>query len=197
MDDLLELLKDLDKCIVGKYFVWGGLMLGLHRDGKPIDGDNDIDIVLVDDAYIDFDKLPESIGCQQYYMHKKIYRKGFPVFKPKNKWNEYCSYVRMLPENVGKNRCQVLREASKSYGDEYIEPYFSNVYIDVDHLRINSDNVYKNKYFPKCYLNKKEVDSIQYVQYASMSIPLPTYLDDVCARHYGESWTMPDPNWLY
>tara|TARA_R110002050_G_scaffold128705_1_gene250044 strand:+ start:70 stop:663 length:594 start_codon:yes stop_codon:yes gene_type:complete len=197
MDDLLDLLKDLDKAIVGKYFVWGGLMLGLHRDGKPIDGDNDIDIVLVDDAYIDYSKLPESVGSQKYYMQEKIYRRGYPTFKPKNKWTEYISYIRMLPENLGKNRCQILKIASKSYSDEYIKPEFSNIYIDVDYLKLDKDSQYKNKYFPKCYLKEKEIKSIQYVEYASMHIPMPTYLDDVCERHYGETWNIPDANWKY
>ena len=197
MNDLLELLRDLEKAIVGKWFVWGGLLLGLHRDGKPIDGDNDIDIVLVDDAYIDYSKLSESIGSQQYFMHEKIFRRGHPTFKPKNKWNEYCSYIRMLPENVGKNRCEILKEASKTYSDGYIEPEFSNVYIDVDYLKLDKDSQYKNKYFEKCYLKEKEVSSLQYVEYASMSIPLPCYLDDVCERHYGENWTVPDKNWKY
>ena len=197
MNDLLELLKDLDKAIEGKYFVWGGLMLGLHRDGCPIKNDNDIDIVLVDGAYIDYDKLPDSIGSQQYYMHEKIYRRGHPTFKPKNKWNEYCSYIRMLPENVGKNRCEILKIASDSYAEDYIKPDFSNVYIDVDYLHLDKDSQYKNKYFPKCYLKKEEVDSIQYFDYGGLSLPMPVYLDEVCNRHYGNTWDIPNPNWKY
>jgi len=196
-DNLLNLLKDLGECIEGKWFVWGGLMLGLHRDGKFIKGDNDIDIVLVGDAYIDYDKLPDSIGSEQYYMHEKIYRRGHPTFKPKNKWIEYCSYIRMLPENVGKNRCEILKIASKTYSDGYIEPNFSNVYIDIDYLKLDKDSQYKNKYFPKCYFKKEEVDSIQYFEYEGQSLPMPVNLDEVCRRHYGPSWNIPDPDWIY
>ena len=197
MNELLDLLKDLDKCIVGNYVVWGGLMLGLHRGGKPIENDKDIDICLIDDAYIDYDKLPDSIGTQQYYMHEKIYRRGESTFKPKNKWSEYCSYIRMIPENVGKNRCEIFKIASKTYSEGYIEPEFTDVFIDIDRLSLDSENQYKNQYFPKCFFLKKEISSIQYIEYNDLSIPVPTYLDDVCSRHYGDNWETPNKDWKY
>jgi len=197
MDELLLLLEDLDKCIVGKYVVWGGLMLGLHRDNKPLHWDKDIDICLIDDAYIDYDKLPESIGTQQYYMHEKIYRKGHKIFKPGNRWSEYVSYIRMLPENVGLNRAQLFKIAKETYYQDYIDPEFTEVFIDIDRLSLDSENQYKNKYFPKCYFLKKEIESIQYIDYEDYSIPVPTYLDDICCRHYGKNWDIPDPAWKY
>jgi len=54
-----------------------------------------------------------------------------------------------------------------------------------------------NKYFPKCYFLKKEIESIQYIDYEDFSIPVPTYLDDICCRHYGKNWDIPDPAWKY
>lgn len=197
--DLIDLLKDLSSCIVGKWIVYGGAMLGLHRDGKFLEWEKDIDIVLIDDAYIDYDKLKthESIGVQEYYMHTKIYRKGFPKYKVKNKWNEYVSYIRMLPENVGKNRAQLLKIASQTYSEEYKDSEFTICFIDVETMKLDKDNQYKTKYFPKCYFEKKEIDNIQYIQYGNMSIPTATYLDSVCARHYGEDWTIPNSNWKY
>ena len=198
-NDLLNLLKDLSTCIVGKWVVYGGTMLGLHRDGKFLDWEKDIDIVLIDDAYIDMDKLKSfnSIGFQDYYMHRKIYRKGFPVFKPKNKWTEYVSYIRMLPENVGKNRAELLKIASQTYSEQCITSHFTTCFIDVENMKLDSDEQYKSIYFPKCYFKKKEIDNIQYIEYGNMSIPLPTYLDEVCARHYGEDWHIPNKDWLY
>lgn len=196
MDDLTDLLRDLIPAIKGKWILWGGGMLGLHRDGKFIQGDNDLDIVLFDDAYIDFELLPDSIGSQMYYMNLKVYRRGHKIFKPANKWNEYLSFIRMKKENEGKNRCQVMKLASKTYSDEYIIPRFTECFIDVERVHLENDR-YIPKYFRKCYFKKKEIDNIQYIQYENMSIPVPCYLDDVCSRHFGEDWHIPRPDWKY
>ena len=196
MDDLTDLLRDLIPAIKGKWVLWGGGLLGLHRDGKFIQGDNDLDIVLFDDAYIDHDLLPDSIGSQMYYMNLKVYRRGHKIFKPKNNWNEYISFIRMKKENEGKNRCQVMKIASKTYKEEFIIPRFTECFIDVERVQLDGD-LYIPKYFRKCYFKKKEVDNIQYIQYENMSIPIPAYCCDVCDRHFGEDWEIPQPNWKY
>ena len=195
-NELLDLLNDLSKAIVGDWVVYGGLMLGLHRDGKPLHWDNDIDILLFDDAYIDFNLLPESVSHQKYYMNNKVYRKNKKIFKPKHDWIEYMSYIRMKPENKGKNRCEIMRIASNTYSNEYIKPEFTEVFIDVETVKLDFDR-YTPKYWDRCYFLQKEINSILYKEYNGMSIPLPNDLDTVCERHYGTDWTTPNPKWKY
>tara|TARA_R110001632_G_scaffold72816_4_gene168036 strand:- start:4188 stop:4781 length:594 start_codon:yes stop_codon:yes gene_type:complete len=197
MEHLSILLNDIIPAIKGKWCLWGGGLLGLHRSGKFIDGDNDLDIILFDDAYIDYNLLDkESIGSQNYYMNQKIYRKGKKIFKPKNKWIEYCSFIRMKDENKGKNRAEVLRIASNTYSQDYIKPEFTECFIDVEYIK-EKDDRYTPQYFRKCYFEKKEIDNIIYKQYGNMSIPIPSNLDIVCERHFGKNWRIPDPAWKY
>ena len=186
---LLALLKELSECIVGEWVVVGGAMLGIHRDCKLIEGDNDIDIYLLQGSYIK--KLPKHIGSQSYYMNDKIYYKDEEVWKPKNKWLEYISFVRMKPELKGLNRAELTAIACKTYQQEYIEPEFSDVQIDVHYLREDGTVPYWDKYNLKpIELNNIEV--IEYTdEYTTINLPVPGSLDDVCLRHYGPNWRIP------
>jgi len=186
---LLALLKELSEFIVGEYVLVGGGMLGLHRNGKLIDGDNDLDIYLLPGSYIG--DLPKHIGNQSYYMNDKIYYKNEEIWRPKNKWLEYLSYCRMKPELKGLNRPQLAAAASKTYKEEYIEPEFTSVHIDVHYLREDGTVPFWRKYD----LKPEELSNIQYIEYSdeftTLLLPLPGNVDNVCRRHYGENWRVP------
>tara|TARA_R110002126_G_C10349733_1_gene491526 strand:- start:235 stop:843 length:609 start_codon:yes stop_codon:yes gene_type:complete len=186
---LLALLKELSEFIVGEYVLVGGGMLGLHRNGKLIDGDNDLDIFLLPGSYIG--TLPKHIGIQSYYMDTKVYYKNEPLWKPKNKWLEYLSYCRMKPEMKGLNRPQLTAIASKTYKDEYIEPEFTEVHIDVHYLREDGTVAFWRNYD----LKPEELSNIEYIEYSdeftTLLLPLPGCLDSVCNRHYGSTWRVP------
>ena len=186
---LLALLKELSKCIVGEWVLIGGGMLGLHRDGKLIDDDNDLDIYLLPNASIK--NLPKHIGKQSYYMNDKIFYKNEELYKSKNKWLEYLSFARMKEEMKGLNRVQMISKASKTYKKEYIEPKFTEVQIDVHYLREDGTVPYWSKY----NLKPEEISDIEYIEYSdefsTLHIPLPRLLDNVCLRHYGPNWIRP------
>tara|TARA_R110002020_G_scaffold224651_3_gene434475 strand:- start:1047 stop:1658 length:612 start_codon:yes stop_codon:yes gene_type:complete len=187
---LLALLKELSEFIVGEYVLVGGGMLGLHRNGKLIDGDNDLDIYLLPGSYIS--TLPKHIGIQSYYMDTKVYYKNEPPWKPKNKWLEYLSFCRMKPEMKGLNRPQLTAASSKTYKEEYIEPEFTEVHIDVHYLREDGTVPFWEK---KYDLKPEELSNIQYIEYSdeftTLLLPLPGSLNDVCCRHYGPTWRVP------
>ena len=69
--ELIELLKNLIPKINGMWYLADGALLGLVREGKLIDYDNDIDLYILEDTTID---LTDSIlEQQQYYLCNKIY----------------------------------------------------------------------------------------------------------------------------
>ena len=186
---LLGLLAELKECIIGEWVLVGGAMLGIHRDCKLIEGDNDIDIFLLQGSYIG--NLPKHIGTQSYYMDTKVYYKNEPIWKPKNKWLEYLSFCRMKPELKGLNRPQLAAIASKTYKEEYIEPEFTEVHIDVHYLQDDGTV----PYWPKYDLKPEELSNIEYIEYSdeftTLLLPLPGCLDSVCNRHYGSTWRVP------
>ena len=186
---LLGLLKELNECIFGEWVLVGGAMLGIHRDCKLIEGDNDIDIFLLQGSYIG--NLPKHIGTQSYYMNDKIFYKNEPLWKPKNKWLEYLSFCRMKPEMKGLNRPQLTAASSKTYKEEYIEPQFTEVHIDVHYLQDDGTV----PFWPQYDLKSEELSNIQYIEYydeyTTLLLPLPGNLDGVCSRHYGHNWRIP------
>ncbi len=186
---LLALLSELKECIYGEWVLVGGAMLGFHRDCKLIINDNDIDIYLLPGSYIG--DLPKHIGNQSYYMNDKIYYKNESLPKAKNKWLEYLSFCRMKPELKGLNRPQLAAIASKTYKEEYIEPEFTEVHIDVHYLRDDGTVPFWRKYD----LKPEELSNIQYIEYSdeftTLLLPLPGCLDSVCNRHYGPTWLLP------
>ena len=71
MSELLSVLDRLKLAIIGDWFVGDGALLGIHRQGKLIEYDNDIDLILDEDCEIDLNG--SSLKIQEYYICDKIY----------------------------------------------------------------------------------------------------------------------------
>ena len=81
--DLLKVLETLIPCIKGKWFLGDGGLLGLIREGKLLDFDNDIDLYVFEDTEIDLSS--SVLEEQDYYLCKKIYHPN-NEYKPCHLW---------------------------------------------------------------------------------------------------------------
>tara|TARA_R110000823_G_scaffold296936_3_gene416937 strand:- start:509 stop:1141 length:633 start_codon:yes stop_codon:yes gene_type:complete len=198
---LKEILSDLCPMIYGRWFVGDGAMLGLTRTHDLIDHDTDIDIFLLPGSSV---KLPKTTkyNVQKYYMNDKFYDSTKPRVKL-NKWLEYISYQRMLPDNKNLSRFKLISKIKDKYRDESIDHQFSNPNIDIFYLIDNKEKkryecpIWTEKY--GVYFNYDEVDVIG----ANMDLgfmlplPLPDKCEIICDRQYGSNWRTPDSKFQY
>ena len=134
---LIEVLQELIPRINGSYWLGDGAFLGLVREGKLIDYDNDIDLYILQDTTID---LSDSIlEQQQYYLCNKIYNPNNDKLKL-NTWLEYCSLIKM--NNTKLNRSQVFQLAKETYNEKKIINKFTKDHIDIFILKKEGD-IYK------------------------------------------------------
>jgi hypothetical protein len=166
-------------------------LLGLVREGKLIEYDNDIDLYILEDTTID---LSDSVlEQQQYYLCNKIYNPNNNKLKL-NTWLEYCSIIKL--NNHKLNRCEVLQLAKKTYKFECIKPRFTNNHIDIFKLKKEGD-IYKtdgewgNLYFTE--------DDLKPVINTDLGFPVNIFnnVEQVLERQYGDTWRIPNPNFKY
>jgi len=198
---LLELLKDICPMIYGKWFLGAGGLLGITRNKALIDHDHDIDIFLLPGSYI---KLPKTskYKVQKYYMNDKFYDSTRPRTKL-NKWLEYLSFQRLLPENQNINRRKLITNVKDKYRLEFINHEFSLPNIDIFYLTDNPEKKrYEYPYWTDIYNLYYNYDELEVIG-ANMDLgfmiptPLPDKSETICERHYGSNWRTPDPKFRY
>ena len=188
---LLEVLKELIPHIKGKWFVGDGALLGLVREGKLIDNDNDIDIYILEDTIID---LNDSINLklQKYYICDKVYDINNKKDK-QNTWLEWCRHIKCF--NRTFNRSQVFLEAAKEYKQKQIIPEFTINHIDIFTLKKNENKTYTttwdNIYYTEEDLQLKENYDLGFKVY------IPNNAETILERQYGETWKIPNPDFKY
>ena len=188
--ELLNILKDLIKCIEGDWFVGDGALLGIIRQRSLLEYDNDIDIYLLPGSTINKSKLKEfNLEYQKYYMDSKVYSLLNPLNK-KNKWFEYCSYIKT--KNRKLNRAQVLSLAKETYIDDVIEPKFTLPYIDIYYL--NDDLTLNN--WPQIYFYENEIVTKEYYCFG-FPVNIPVGYNNILNRQYGFEWKIPNKNFQY
>jgi len=182
------MLSDLIPMINGRWWLCGGGMLGLHRDNDLIDYDNDLDIMILPSTEI---VLPNNsiYKLQDYYMDTKFYRSDLPTYKP-NLWNEYC---RFYGHGKNLNRPELYRQASKSYKTDRIIPEFSEPYIDIYTLKLVEDGWTIPGWDEQVY-SMEELFNPTINTALGFPVNLPSNLDEVCERCYGNSWNVPIPD---
>ena len=132
--DLLGVLKELTNHIKGLWIVSDGALLGIIREGGLLSYDDDIDLIVDEDCEIDLKDSPLKI--QEYYICYKIYHPDNEIVK-KNKWTEYCGYIKM--NNMKLGRKDILSLASKTYKEEGKDIKFTKNHIDI--FRVKKDPI--------------------------------------------------------
>ena len=79
------MLKDIIKIIEGPYIIADGCLLGLMREGDLLEFDDDVDIYILPETKINWDKLPNKYKYNKDYMCYKIYN-GKDQIPVENEW---------------------------------------------------------------------------------------------------------------
>ena len=188
--ELLGVLKELEKCLIGKWFIGDGALLGIIRGGGLISYDNDIDIYILEGTDID---LNDSIlKKQKYYICDKIYHPDNEIEKL-NTWKEYCSNIKS--NNRQLNRSQVMSLASKDYKEKRIIPQFTKNHIDIFTLKKGDDGRYVTKW-PNLYFTEEELQLVENYS-LGFKVFIPADAEGVLERQYGKDWRTPNKDFKY
>ena len=188
---LIEVLQELIPRINGSYWLGDGALLGLVREGKLIDYDNDIDLYILQDTTIDLtDTVLEQ---QEYYICNKIYNPNNHKLKL-NTWLEYCSITKVF--NPKLNRSQIFKLAKETYNEKKIIPKFTENHIDIFTLKKHEDNKYYTNWKKNYYYNE---DDLKPVVNTDLGFPVNIFnnAEEVLERQYGDTWRIPDANFKY
>jgi len=196
MTTLLENLKELIPRIKGKWFLGDGALLGLVREGKLIEWDNDIDLYVLPNTT--FDLEGSSLKKQQYYVCDKIYNVNNDKCKL-NTWLEYMSYIRLLNSDKNLNRSKLMLLAKESYNEKKITPQFTKEHIDIFYLIKDGDrwlcenegNRIMMEYFTEEELELKENYDLGFKIY------IPSKCEQLLERQYGKDWRIPNKDFKY
>ena len=188
---LIEVLQELIPRINGSYWLGDGALLGLVREGKLIEYDNDIDLYFLEDTTID---LSDSIlEQQQYYLCNKIYNPNNDKLKL-NTWLEYCSLIKM--NNTKLNRSQVFQLAKETYNEKKIINKFTKDHIDIFILKKEGDIYKTDGDWGGLYFTE---DDLKPVVNHSLGFPVNIFnnAEEVLERQYGDTWRIPNANFKY
>ena len=198
---LKEMLKNLIPCIEGKWFVGDGALLGLIREGDLLDFDDDIDIFILPETKINWDKLPDNLKYYKDYICIKLYDRNRQC-APLSDWLRYNQYIRLLPENRGLNRSQLLQVAATTYREEKIEMKYTKPWIDI--FILEKDIEYDGQYNVPYYFSKdrhdlytKENLELNENYDLGFKIYIPNKAEEVLERQYGVDWMIENKDFKY
>ncbi len=200
-EKLKIILKDLIPCIEGKWFLSDGGLLGLIREGDLLEFDDDLDIFILPETKIHWDKLPDKYNYYKDYICYKIYNGlGREPAKIPN-WLRYLQYMRLLPKNLGLNRANLLKLASKTYREEVIEMKYKAPWIDIFVLEkdVENEGQYNLPYIwnkTEFYYTKENLElDINYD--LGYPINIPHKANEVLERIYGNDYMIENRNFLF
>jgi len=197
MTTLLENLKELIPRIKGKWFLADGGLLGIVREGKLIDFDNDIDLYILPDTTIDLEG--SDFKKQEYYICDKIYNINNDKCKL-NTWLEYMSYIRLLNSDKNLNRSQLMLLAKETYNEKKITPQFTNNHIDIFPIKKMEDNTWRVKndsaFKLSTYLNEEDLELKENYD-LGFKIYIPSNCEKILERQYGKDWRIPNKDFKY
>jgi len=201
-EKLKIMLKDLIPCIEGPWFLADGCLLGLIRQRDLLEFDDDIDIFILPETKIHWDKLPDKYEYYKDYMCYKIYDRLGREPPPISNWIRYNQYVRLLPENRGLNRADLLKVASQTYREESIKRKYKMPWLDVFVLEKDVEN--EGQYNIPYYLSKDRHDlytkeNLQLKINYDLGFPvnIPNKAEEVLERQYGKDWMIENKNFSY
>ena len=189
------LLKDLIPIFEGTWFISCGGLLGIVREGDLLEWDDDIDIYVLPDTKINWDKLPKKLNFIKDYMCYKIYDRDGDTTKSTNNWNRYLAFKRSLYEYSGYNRAELAKEVAPSYRYESRTSIDKSYWVDVFVLVYDKLNDrYKIPYLwgkKEFYFTKKECET-QIDTTLGFDINIPKNPLDVLQRTYGDNFMVED-----
>ena len=200
-EKLKIMLKDLIQCFEGPWFVGDGALLGLIRKGDLLDFDDDLDIFILPETKINWNKLPNKYNYNKDYVCTKVYDRLSREPATLSPWLRYIQYMRICPENKGFNRAELLQVGSSSYREESIERKYKAPWIDIFILEkdIDTDNYVVPYYFNKDKIFHYTPENLKLDINYDLGYPIniPHKAEEVLERQYGEDWMIEDRNFLY
>jgi lipopolysaccharide cholinephosphotransferase len=200
---LLWIVRELEKLNI-YYWCDSGTLLGLIRDGKLIDGDNDIDLGILSNDINKMDELVnkiKSINCKIFIGTFKgdIFKYKFTMKKLGERridinvfreTNEYMWCPQPIPSKKLKTR--------KPY---YYLLHFLQYRI-VDRLGFIKNNDYSK--FPRKHLRdfaywvieKKYFKKVKNLTIDGYKVKIPCNVEDYLTGRYG-NWKIPNPDWNF
>jgi len=191
--NLLETLKMLIPRINGTWFLMDGSLLGLVREGKLIDYDNDIDLYVLEDTT--FDLEGSDLEKEKYYICDKIYNKHNKKIKV-NPWLEYMSIIKLNNQHL--NRSEIMVKAKETYKENKIIPSHTENHIDIFYIKKIGNKYYLNDKakFGLLYLTEEEF-VIKKNYDLGFEVNIPSNAEDILKRQYGSDWMIPNKDFKY
>lgn len=196
---LKEMLKDIIPCIEGKWFVADGALLGIMREGDLLEFDDDIDLYILPDTKINWDKLPSKYNKYKDYTCLKVYD-GKDVVPIENDWLRFISYKRTLPEYFGYNRAQLTKAIAPNYETEKITRQYPLLWIDIFQLVYDDHHdlyrIPQHWNGVEFYFTPTECEGM-YNNSLGFDIKIPKKPKEVLKRIYGANWLVEDRSHSY
>jgi len=198
-DKLKIMLKDILPCIEGPYIIADGALLGIMREGDLLEFDNDVDIYILPETKINWDKLPNKYKYNKDYMCYKIYN-GEDKIPTENEWLRFISYKRCCYEYLGYNRAELTSAISKDYRKQKIDRQYPNLWVDIIPLvHDNKHNLYRLPYHwngTEFYFTPTECQGM-YDNRLGFDIKIPKFPKQVLERIYGTNWIIEERDYQY
>jgi len=196
---LKEMLKDIIKIIEGPYIIADGALLGIIREGDLLDFDNDVDIYILPETKINYNKLPNKYKYNKDYMCYKIYN-GHDKIPTENEWKRYLSYKRTCYEFYGYSRPMLTEAVAKDYKTEKIIRKYADLWIDIFVLVYDDKhNLYRIPYHwnsQEFFFTPDECKS-QINNSLGFNIKIPKNPREVLKRIYGPNYLIEDRDYQY
>ena len=197
---LTKYLQMIIPHIEGKWFISDGALLGIKRQGKLLEFDNDIDLFIFPDTKIHYDKI--DLKFKQDYMCNKLYNESdtLSLVGKVSDWRRFISYKTSSPELQGFNRADIMAIASVDYRDEIITDINCSCWLDVFLLEDDRDNErWVVPWYFGSQLQYYTDDDLKLVKNSTLGfdIWIPNNHEAILERMYGPDWLIENRNFRW
>jgi len=166
---LIQIAKHLESCDI-QYWLEGGTLLGIRREGRLLPWDNDVDLSLMVDQYPKLDAFYDLLKKSGYRVRTRFFKIDSPYFKK------------------GDLRMIKIRER------RFFGSIKGSVCLDIFIKYPQKDNSYwkianKTKFVPS-----KFYKSFKKIRFKSHEYAIPELTDDYLTYRYGD-WQTPIKDW--
>ena len=188
---LKEMLAELIPCIEGKYILSDGGLLGLIREKDLLEHDDDLDLFLYPDSFINYEKLEKTkLKYSKYYTCDKVYNPNNKSFNA-SAWTEYCASYKLRNNLHNINRAQLCKRAAKSYHFCKMEAVHTFPWIDIFYLEPYY-NMYKVPYW-NLYYNDETIINKD----LGFDVHIPKDYERVLSMLYGDNYLIEDKDFKH